>query len=612
MCTGSALMLNSCIDDSYDLDKVDMTMGLGSDGLGVKLGNTEKVLLDSLLDLDETVKTDQSNLYYLVKSGTTNFKVNVDNVTTSFNETKLSMSQKVLTYDNVKAQIESDYHQTVPEGHPLPIAADFVLKNSAEGDDALDFTVTDIHDIAYIDEVEVANNTQISMRIGKENIPSTLALGVSKLKNVKITLPKFLKITNLKAGWTLDESTNVISCAEYTCHSLNNGALQEEICTMVLDKVKPQRAIPANGTLTFTQEEAKIYMTCDEVTFRNTSGSTIEMQTGNSASIRLDIDINGGNSKVSLKSVTGRFNQVIEPTVDPIDIQESLPDYLTDDDVVINATNPTIRFSSNMAQIPVGVKLGGELKSVFDGNSSLNQTVTLPTATMSAKQNNIVYYYQGSEPYDPEMNAATVATDKAQASNLSNLIKKLPSRIEVNLANGDLKVDDSNLYTIELNKEYKAQADYSVFVPFEFKGGLTIVYNDSTNSFNDDIKDYAADGIRISSTANSTIPLDLTVHLDAYDVNGKAISGITFTDPATGKDAIVKGSADGTSVQATELTIEANLSDPSLLKKLDRIYFKVRAANEEDTTSQKLVSTQYLKFNDIRLRLKGQVIADFN
>ncbi len=610
MCTGSALMLNSCIDDSYDLNKVDMTMGLGSDGLGVKLGNTEKVLLDSLLDLDESVKTDQSNLYYLVKSGTTNFSVNVDNVTTIFKKTKL-VTQDILTYDDVKEQIAREYGKIVDDDRPLPIGSDFLLKNEAQGEESIDFTVTDIRDVAYIEEVDVANNIVISLKVSRNNTPENLALGVSNMKNVDIILPAFLKVINLKDGWTLNSETNTLHCNNYACNNLSVGAASEEICSMVLDKVAPKRNVPANGTLTFTGDEAKIKMTCQEVTFRNTAGRDIEMKTGNKASICLNIDIS--NTNLTLNSVTGKFNQVIEPSVDPIDIQESLPDFLTDEDVVINATNPTIRFNSNMTNIPVGVQLGGELKSVFDNDASLNQSVVLPTtAKMKAGQNNIVYFYQGSEPYDPELNAATVATDKAQASNLSNLIKKLPSRIEVNLDNGDLKVDDSNLYTIQLNKEYKAQADYSVFVPFEFKGGLTIVYNDSTNSFNDDLKDYAADGIRITSTANSTVPLDLTVHLDPVDVNGNTISGITFTDPATGKDAVVKGSSDGTSVQNTELTIEANLTDPSLLKKLDRIYFKVRAANEDDTTSQKLVSTQYLKFNDIRLRLKGQVIADFN
>lgn len=60
------------MDDSYDIDKVDLTMKLRTDGLGAPLGNTEKIMLDDILDIDDSeVKTDKSHLYYLVESGNT-------------------------------------------------------------------------------------------------------------------------------------------------------------------------------------------------------------------------------------------------------------------------------------------------------------------------------------------------------------------------------------------------------------------------------------------------------------------------------------------------------------------------------------------------------------
>ena len=69
LCAGAALMLTSCLDDSYDLNKVDLTMGLGSDGLAVTLGNTEDIMLNDILDTDESVKLDANNLYYLREFG---------------------------------------------------------------------------------------------------------------------------------------------------------------------------------------------------------------------------------------------------------------------------------------------------------------------------------------------------------------------------------------------------------------------------------------------------------------------------------------------------------------------------------------------------------------
>lgn len=43
VCAGSVLLTTGCVDSDYDLDNIDLTMGLGSEGLSVKLGNTEKV-----------------------------------------------------------------------------------------------------------------------------------------------------------------------------------------------------------------------------------------------------------------------------------------------------------------------------------------------------------------------------------------------------------------------------------------------------------------------------------------------------------------------------------------------------------------------------------------
>ena len=66
-----------------------------------------------------------------------------------------------------------------------------------------------------------------------------------------------------------------------------------------------------------------------------------------------------------------------------------------------------------------------------------------------------------------------------------------------------------------LGKTYRAKADYSVFVPLEMEEGFTIIYRDSTNSMEDDLKDYTAEGIQLKTIAENTIPLDLTLSVTA-------------------------------------------------------------------------------------------------
>ena len=49
-----------------------------------------------------------------------------------------------------------------------------------------------------------------------------------------------------------------------------------------------------------------------------------------------------------------------------------------------------------------------------------------------------------------------------------------------------------------------------------------------------------------------------------------------------------------------------------MLRKIDRFMFNINAASGESTETHKLYSTQYLEFTNVKVRLKGQIIADFN
>ena len=112
--------------------------------------------------------------------------------------------------------------------------------------------------------------------------------------------------------------------------------------------------------------------------------------------------------------------------------------------------------------------------------------------------------------------------------------------------------------------------------------------------------------MQINAVAENTIPLDLIVTIEAYDVNDKLMPGIRF-DQAT-----VGASENGIDVKQTPITINAKLDNPALLSQMDRLKFHVKAANDVNGKTYELRSTQYLRIDDIRLRLSGQVTADLN
>lgn len=599
LCAGAAFLLTSCIDDSYDLDKVDLTMGLGSEGLAVKFGNTEKILLNDILETDNSVKVDGTNLYYLVENGSTNINMTVDKFSTSINDTHLNMNAPVLTFADVKQAVEEETGHTFPSGvTSVPISSGFSTSGNAEGNEKVNFNVKDVKDVSYIKDLDI-EETDIKLILNTVNTPTDMPFGVQKLENMKITIPTCLRVKegSLAEGWHLDAATNTLTCASMTYSN-------PTICSMKLNKIVLNRA-PKNNQVTFTDDELTMHME-GKVTFG--ASSNFYMGQNDVASVRLDIAIGNQQSSsleklLTVKQVTGIFTPEINPNINPINISESLPDFLQDKDVRIDVANPTLRFKSDFTTIPVGVDLSGTLTSEYT-DANKNKSITLPKQSFDEKTNNVVYYHQGDAPYDPEGLPATYKS--AKVNNLGTLIEELPEQIKVDLGNKQVAVKNET-YTIELGKKYAADADYDVFVPFEFNNGLKIVYRDSTNSMNDDLKDYGADGIRVNGTAQNTIPLDLIVTLEAIGLDGNPIPGITFTTAR-----VNAGSGDIDKPTETPIEIEATLSDPTLLSKVDKLIFKVTADNKETTQSHKLISTQYLRVANIKLRLKGAVTADFN
>lgn len=618
LCAGTTLLFTGCIDDSYDLDKVDLTMKLNTDGLGVKLGNTDLIALADIIDEDETVKTEANGLYYLVKDGTSNFNVKVDNMTTSFNDTKLDMNTPVLQYNDVYEQLR-DAGIPVTHGSTLPIPANFEMHGSAEGDQEVDFKITDVSDVKQVKTIDL-QKSKVALTLTEANQPASLNLGVTRLKNVRLYLPKFLGVTDVAPGWELKEGNVLVYTLNGGTYNYNRN--NPEICSVYLNKVAldqtEHKGKVENGGIELTPNELNVRMTAEQVYFENRAGRELSMNVGDQASVRLDIKV--PNNKLNISQVTGIFNPAIDPDNERIDVSSDLPDFLQDKEVRIVATNPTIRFHANMSTLPVGIDMRGTLTAVKENgafeNGATTKVVKLDKGVMEMGRDNYVYYCnQGNTPYDPEGAKAGAATVKNTA-NIGDLITELPDYLEVNLRDNQINVKNE-YYTVQLGRDYHVDADYSVFVPFEFDRGLKVVYNDSTESMHSDLKDLSATGtLEVMADAYNTIPLELLVGLKAVDVDGNELP-VEFNTteahvlPGDGSTYTMNGEVkqrSGSEVM-TPIKITAKLDDKDLLSRIDKLCFNIHA---DATGSNKLVSTQYLKLNNIKIKLHAGVIADFN
>lgn len=617
LCAGSAFLTTACVDNSYDLSEdLDLTMGLGSNGLSVPMGNVEKIYLSDILSVDESVKLDAANQYYLVEDGTTNFDFTIDKVTTKVDNPTLrtDAGKPALPFNTVCEILDAAGVSSIT----LP-AVSQVFSGEAEGTESMDFSVTDIS--SDINAIHSVSFTPLKVSLSLEWFKSNAALkfDLKELREVEITLPSILHVVegSVSEGWTLAKGNKLVAQSVAF-----NGANMMKIVSFTIDQAQLKDCSTIekgefSRELSISPEALHITMK-GKADFVNTGSFT--MTSNDYMDVRLYIKVGtpGANNKtnVVVTRAKGVFDPLINPDVESIDIASELPDFLQDPEVRVNVSNPTLKFNvypKNNVQIPADVDFYATLHSIKDGADQVDP-VEFPKYTRLYKNtSNVIYFHQDAAPYDPtglETDAPGKKVQTKKVDNISSLISVLPDRIEVDLgANGNdkhIRVVGEN--EVALGQKYSQAVDYTIYVPFEFKNSVTIVYTDETDGMNEDLKDYAADGIQISAEAENTIPLDLKATISAYDMNDNLIPGIQFEEV----DVKAGGGTDATAV-TTALTIKATLTDPNLLKKLDKLEFKINAASEATSNAtHKLVSTQYVQLKNVKLKLIGQIVADFN
>lgn len=586
-------LLSGCIDSSYDVSDVDATIGLEANGLKVKLGNTERIYLEDIFDTDDNTKVDANGVYYLTEQGSTEISYKVSQVASTIQ--KLAIINT--TFHALRWGDDLRHQLGLPEGaSELPVPAQFTLHGYAEGEDQADFSTDGIGDeierITRVYPRDFTANLTVSMKTSKN-----VDFGLDRLANFSVTLPSYVHLGEVPKGWTLDGSTLTHQ------GDIAFKAATQEICAAKIDYIDlKDNGIPHHGTITLDKSMTRVAM---KGTAYFSSKSNFVMREGDYADIELNIRF-ANEGKIVVDSIRGIFNPTINPNVTPIDISSNLPDFLKDESTKIKVSNPTMKFNVDMRSLPTSVNVGATLTSVKDGRQGWQQSVTLPQVTVERGRTNTIYYYgNGSKPYDPEGEVKAEAITR-HVDDLPSLIERLPDRIEVDMNGGKVALAQQEA-TVVMGKAYKAKANYSVHVPLEVEEGFSILYKDSTESVGSDLEDYTAEGLMLKTVAENTIPLGLELSIEAYDKNNQPMPGIVFS-----KATVQAGQGEGKDPVKSEMTMEASLSNPKDLQRVDHFVFAVKAQSAKGSQAQPLSPRQYVRLTNIRLHLKGRVTADLN
>lgn len=571
-----SLLVTGCSDSDYDFNNIDATIGIGGDGLELPVSNTDNIKLSEVLDLEEngSVVADASTGFDYVFRQQGNDVEAAHPFINSITVARRQSSSRNITLSFNSSARNSRASRAAVMLHGEGDVFDF----SYEGNKP--------QEVEELTAAEVSST--INLKVGFENLASM----VEKFDKITLTFPSYMK---LAVDGKMVEGNTITLNNVYTSEDL-----EKKIDIVGLDFTKKDKLgelkIAKTSLGDKIQLTGKVHMAVETSNYSFSSGiSSVSMKNNLSMS---DIRITGA---------TGKFNPTINlNTLGNVHIS-GIPDFLKDGNVVVDLYNPQIYLTLN-SNLDIEGFAGGTLKSLKNGSPIAS--VEVPEFAVKANGTTHVVICRNA--------AATEAgsdVEKVEVPNLSDLVKTMPDEITFQ---ANARANNQKTGTFKLGyHDYEVAPSYSIDSPIAFAEDACIEYSDDLDGWNDDIKDLnMADGayVQLSAQVTSCVPAYLNVKATPVDVYGREISKDELEVEITGE---IKASADGTTPATSPLSVKILQKKADAFKKLDGLKVvvsgKAKGEGGNAVTGVVLNAEKHtLKLNDIKIKLVGKVIGDFN
>lgn len=558
----------SCIDSSYDLNKdIDMTISAGGEHLAIPVGYTEKITLDKIIELDEGDDLQiVDGEYHLLK------KDNIDETNTSVGTVTVAESENIID------AIPLTYSVSTPG------ATIVIPKEQSEG--KINAEARGV-DKAVIEIGSLAADMPTTLTL-KFELGGGISIERVDIKTMTITFPDFIQFENENGlnGQTLTMTDVQIKPSGFT------KELKINKYTFGSTYGEGNRVEEENGDRILKIENQKITIEMQDIYVNNPQGSGL--------SITPTVTL----SEMAVSEVYG----TIQPDIDvkPTEVElNNLPDFLQDDEIRLDITNPVFSFNANnplntdveMDGVLTGYKDGKVTKTVKIGSGNGGASITLKPSGDKQQTISIVR----DEKTVVEANATKVVVP-----NLNDIIETIPDRINVELKPA---VKTEQYYTVNLGQDYTLNSAYDIDIPLSFGSNLKIVYEETLDNFDLDLEDVDIEKAVLSINAVNTIPLAMEIkneNVSALDANGNVIKDIDVTVEGT-----ITESKDGKTEVSSTLNVNLNETAEGAISKLDGLKLKITAVPGQATDVQ-LLSTQWMQLKDMKLKIPNGIKVDLN
>ena len=561
----------SCIDNSYDLNRdIDMTISAGGEHLAIPVGYTEKITLDKIIELDEGDDLQiVDGEYHLLK------KDNIDETNTSV---------KLVTVNESSNPIEPI--RIISGNHDSDVYDILISNAESEG-----FINAEAHgvDKAVIEIGSLAADMPTTLTL-KLKLSGEISTSLVKVGTMTITFPNFIQFEKENG---LNGQTLTMTDVQIEPYSGFTKELKINKYVFGKEYGEGNRVDEENGDriLKIENQEIKIDM----------QGINVADPSGNGS---LNITPTITLAEMAVSEVYG----TIQPDIDvkPPEVElNNLPDFLQDDEIRLDITNPVFSFNANNPLntdverdgVLTGYKAGKVTKIVKIGSGNGGASITLKPSGDKQQTISIVR----DEQTVVEANATKVVVP-----NLNDIIETIPDHINVELKP---VVKTEQYYTVNLGQDSTLNSAYDIDIPLSFGSNLKIVYEETLDNFDLDLEDVDIKKAVLSINAVNTIPLAMEIKNDnvsALDANGNVIKDIDVTVEGT-----ITESKDGKTEVSSALNVNLNETAEGAISKLDGLKLKITAVPGQATDVQ-LLSTQWMQLKDMKLKIPNGIKVDLN
>jgi hypothetical protein len=556
--------LISCVNEEYDITKIEVGDIAALKGLTVPVGSSKIIYLNEIFELDSDgyIKVDEQGNYYVLMSDPELINEVIDVPDFSF-----------AGYDKDNPNdFTIDNPLTIPSldpGYKTPVIpfTDVVYDIQIEQNDIPDM----VGGIVY---AEVKSDLIVKFQYDPASLPFnyiTIASGTT------VSFPEWV-ILGEPADFFKKLSDNELELTEDIKIAPSGSLLDFPLVGLDFTKLPENQGIIGKNHLYL---DAKAYLKGGIVfesdgctaagTFKPVVTTYLHMDPMEIEKVQL--------SKIDLGE-TAQITQYI-------DITEAVPEVLYNDNIVYDFNNLQLYMKLHH-NLPFSGIIDASMETTGHDSPSHNFAFEMPFAEYKG----IGQYVETEYKYTESGKDGTIRTE-----GFNSLLNPIPEEIRV-VADVDVddiaeKAGDDNGYGVVIpGTTYKFGCGYEFIAPLSFGSKFSITLDEEIKDLDIDITDVGIAEAELKFNLISTLPLDVKLTAQAIDQEGNILTDIAVKIEGN----IKSGNIDAPAVNP----IKVKLSNKGSLK-VDGVKLKMEATASSDNIN--LNENQYLQLTDISLSL---------